>query len=36
MNETGPCCEWSGIIPGLSTERSSLEVHPIANAFPQM
>ena len=36
MKETGPSCEWPGIIPGLSTERSGLEVHPIANAFPLM
>ena len=36
MKETGPYCEWPGVIPGPTIERSGLEFHPIANAFPMM
>jgi hypothetical protein len=36
MKETGPRCQWPGIIPGLSFEWSGLEFHPIANTFPLM
>jgi hypothetical protein len=36
MKETGPCCEWPGVISGPTIERSRLEFHPIANAFPLM
>jgi hypothetical protein len=36
MKETGPCCECPGLIPSPSCERSGLEYHPIANAFPLM
>jgi hypothetical protein len=36
MKEAGPCCEWPGVTPDPTIERSGLEFHPIANAFPMM
>jgi hypothetical protein len=36
MRETGPSCEWPEVIPGPTIERSGLEFHPIANAYPLM